>query len=281
VRLLLAIGVAGFTLMQGMVVAFANCPPNGVSGSTGYWYSGITPLSGDWGGIETDISADGLGVPSGLSYSHVLMYIDACAEGCLGVPYNGNCPNEVYTSGIYPNDCQIQIGYGLGHLTNNSQTIPDLYIEWNDVYKYSTAWYSNVQHPLSQNDFYQEFENGQQCDGGFGYEWNAYYSQNPTGSGATLIGSACLPAADTPQVGVFAELEQSNTSNYNCPTIAANQYFATNGSGTPTFNRVFNGTSWQNIGNLINDTWPPAFPSGYNAGWEADYWAWYIWGSAP
>jgi len=111
--------------------------------------------------------------------------------------------------------------------------------------------------------------------------WNGYYSTDPTGStGTHLIGQACLPA-QTPQVGLFAELWQGNPNNYNCPTISQYQYFATNGSGTPTFDAVFNASSWQNLGTNTNNQWPPYLPAGFSGSWDANYLAWQNWGSSP
>lgn len=275
-RVLAAVCTASLAVMQGFIVASANCPPSGVNNSTGYFYSGLTPASANWGGIATDISKTGLGVPSGLANSHILVYVAACTERCFGMASYDDCLNGNLDM------CFIQVGYGLGHLPNkNSESVPDLYLEYNDIFQYSDSWYSNAAFPLSQNNFYTVWKSGTQCFNGVGNLWNAYYSQDPTGSSGThLLGQACL-ANQTPQVGAFTELWQNNASNYNCPTIAPYQYFATDGSGKPTFNIVFNGTTWQNIANLINNNWPPNLPSGFNGVWDANYWAWHIWGSSP
>jgi hypothetical protein len=150
------------------------------------------------------------------------------------------------------------VGYGEGYVgySNKNAVTSSLlpYEENSDVNGYNVAFYGGL--ALSQNDFFETFYTGMLTGGGAG-QYDGYYSTSPSGSsGLTLIGQAYLPNPGLAVEDYSGEQSVFNAAE-NCPYVAPKEYFGTNGSGTPTFMNLDNG-SWT--------SWTSSIPTGDSGG---------------
>ena len=215
---------AGLVVLQANpAAAWITCPGNLVQ------YAGQWGRAQDYRGVERYISVDTAAVADPTA-DHILndLVVQVNQVGCHG-----------YT------ECWIQAGYGEGEIFGKVSTSLASYAEENDNYGIAYNWGA---FPISQNDFYTIFFTGQTMAIGGGESVGLFDEVTvPAGSstGYTIV-AAWLQYYNHTNVQANTE-EYVSTNGEVCPTLAANQYFGTDGTSNNNSNTqlyVSNGTDW-------------------------------------
>jgi hypothetical protein len=239
--------VVSFLLIGAVAAQASTCLWAGGQNGDGYYYSAqcTTWASGDtcatggshspsysYDGVEGSISAVALQVAS-IPNSHNIQTLDQQTPA-----------TDCNLSG---DECWIQNGYGIGDVGGTySANYPEAYFEDNSWYAYVVDFWPSTTFSLAQDNFYQNYWNGQSesgggfgsCDGKSGLGEFDTYVDTHNGQGPTLMWYGWLDGFYCTQVYAGSEMEVLQNGQkgqgMTCPTVPAYEYYGTNGSGGVT-----------------------------------------------